>query len=78
MIDVKSGVVLFNGEGYGSDVTASDPEDLVRVIAHRILARFGAQTGLLGSGHIGFNWDLHESAGTLYYLVRDLRSGLPA
>jgi hypothetical protein len=78
MIDVKSGVVLFNGEGYGSDVTASDPEDLVRVIAHRILARFGAQTGLLGSGHIGVNWDLQESAGTRYYLVRDLRSGLPA
>ncbi len=78
MIDVESGVVLFNGEGYGSDVTASDPEDLARVIAHRILARFGAQTGLLGSGHIGVNWDLQESAGARFYLVRELRSGLPA
>jgi hypothetical protein len=78
MIDVESGVVLFNGEGYGSDATASDPEDLARVIAHRILARFGAQTGLLGSGHIGVNWELQELAGARYYLVRELRSGLPA
>ena len=78
MIDVESGVVLFNGEGYGSDATADDPEGLARVIVHRILARFGSQTGLLGSGRIGVNWDLQESAGVRYYLVRELRSGLPA
>jgi hypothetical protein len=78
MIDVESGVVLFNGQGYGSDATADDPESLARVIANRILARFGSQTGLLGSGRIGVNWDLQESAGVRYYLVRELRSGLPA
>ncbi len=78
MIDVESGVVLFNGEGYGSDATADDPEGLARVIAHRILARFGSQTGLLGSGQIGVNWELQESAGARYYLVRELRGGWPA
>jgi hypothetical protein len=78
MIDVESGVVLFNGEGYGSDATADDPEGVARVITNRILARFGSQTGLLASGRIGVNWDLQESAGTRYYLVRELRSGLPA
>jgi hypothetical protein len=78
MIDVESGLVLFNGEGHSSDATADDPEGLARVIAHRILARFGSQTGLLGSGRIGVNWDLQESAGVRYYLVRELRSGLPA
>jgi hypothetical protein len=78
MIDVESGVVLFNGEGHGSDTMADDPEGLARVIAHRILARFGAQTGLLGSGRIGVNWDLQESAGARYYLVREVRGGLPA
>ena len=78
MIDVESGLVLFNGEGHGSDATADDPEGLARVIAHRILARFGSQTGLLGSGRIGVNWDLQESGGARYYLVRELRSGLPA
>jgi PDZ domain-containing protein/curli production assembly/transport component CsgG len=78
MVDVESGVVLFNGEGQGSDATADDPEGLARVIAHRILARFGSQTGLLGSGRIGVNWDLQESAGARYHLVRELRSGLPA
>ena len=78
MIDVESGVVLFNGEGHGSDATADDPEGLARVIAHRILARFGSQAGLLGSGHIGVNWELQESVGARYYLVRELRSGLPA
>ena len=78
MIDVESGLVLFIGEGHGSDATADDPEDLARVIAHRILARFGSQTGLLGSGRIGVNWELQELAGARYYLVRELRSGLPA
>jgi hypothetical protein len=78
MIDVESGMVLFNGEGYGSDATADDPEGLARVIANRILARFGSQTGLLGSGRIGVNWELQELAGVRYYLVRELRGGLPA
>jgi len=78
MIDVESGLVLFNGEGHGSDATADDPEGLARVIAHRILARFGSQTGLLGSGQIGVNWELQELAGARYYLVRELRGGRPA
>ena len=78
MIDVESGLVLFNGEGHSSDATADDPEGLARLIAHRILARFGSQTGLLGSGRIGVNWELRESAGGRHYLVRELRSGLPA
>ena len=78
MIDVESGLVLFNGEGHGSDATADDPEGLARLIANRILARFGSQTGLLGSGRIGVNWELQELAGARYYLVRELRGGLPA
>jgi hypothetical protein len=78
MIDVESGLVLFSGEGHSSDATADDPEGLARLIANRILARFGSQTGLLGSGRIGVNWDLQESAGARYYFVRELRSGLPA
>jgi hypothetical protein len=78
MIDVESGVVLFYGEGHGSDAMADDPEGLARLIAHRILARFGSQTGLLGSGQIGVNWELRELAGVRYYLVRELRSGRPA
>ncbi|MCX5723257.1 MAG: PDZ domain-containing protein [Nitrospirae bacterium] len=78
MIDVESGLVLFSGEGQGSDATADDPEAVARVIVHRILARFGSQTGLLGSGRIGVNWELQESAGARYYLVKELRGGLPA
>ena len=78
MIDVESGLVLFNGEGHSSDATADDPEGLARLIANRILTRFGSQTGLLGSGRIGVNWELQESAGARYYLVRELRGGLPA
>jgi S1-C subfamily serine protease len=70
--------VLFNGQGYGSDATADDPEGLARVIANRILIRFGSQTGLLGSGRIGVNWELQESADGRFYLVRELRGGLPA
>jgi len=78
IIDVESGLVLFNGEGHNSDAMADNPEGLARLIAHRILARFGSQTGLLGSGRIGVNWELQELAGVRYYLVRELRSGLPA
>jgi S1-C subfamily serine protease len=51
---------------------------LARVIANRILIRFGSQTGLLGSGRIGVNWELQESADGRFYLVRELRGGLPA
>jgi S1-C subfamily serine protease len=78
MVDVESGVVLFHGEGHSSDATVENSEGVVRVIVHRILARFGSQTGLLGSGLIGVNWDLQESADEQYYLVREIRSGLPA
>lgn len=78
MIDVETGQLLFNGEGHLTDQTTDDPESSARVIVHRILARFGSQTGLLGSGRIGVNWELLESGGSRYSTVRELRSGLPA
>ena len=78
MIDVETGQLLFNGEGHLTDQTTDDPESSARIIVHRILAHFGSQTGLLGSGRIGVNWELLESGGSRYYSVRELRSGLPA
>jgi len=78
MIDVETGQLLFNGEGHLTDPTHDDAESAARLIVHRILARFGSQTGLLGSGRIGVNWELQESQGGWYYAVRELRSGLPA
>ena len=78
MIDVETGQLLFNGEGHLADFTTDDPEGSARLIVHRVLARFGSQTGLLGSGRIGVNWELLEEKGTRFYMVRELRSGLPA
>jgi hypothetical protein len=78
MIDVETGQLLFNGEGHLADFTTDDPEASARLIVHRILARFGSQTGLLGSGRIGVNWELMEEKGVRFYLVRELRSGMPA
>jgi peptidoglycan-synthase activator LpoB/PDZ domain-containing protein len=78
MIDVETGLLLFSGEGHLADSTTDDPESSARLIAHRMLARFGSQTGLLGSGRIGVNWELLEEKGGYFYLVRELRSGLPA
>ena len=78
MIDVETGQLLFNGEGHLADFTTDDPEGSARLIVHRILARFGSQTGLLGSGRIGVNWELLEEQGSRFYIVRELRSGLPA
>ena len=78
MIDVETGLLLFSGEGHLNDATTDDPENSARLIANRILARFGSQTGLLGSGRIGVNWELLEEQGARFYVVRELRSGLPA
>lgn len=78
MIDVETGQLLFNGEGHLVDFTSDDPEGSARLISHRVIARFGAQTGLLGSGRIGVNWELQEEQGLRFYTVRELRSGLPA
>jgi hypothetical protein len=78
MIDVETGQLLFNGEGHLADFTTDNPEGSARLIVHRILTRFGSQTGLMGSGRIGVNWELQEEKGTRFYMVRELRSGLPA
>ncbi len=78
MIDVETGLLLFSGEGHVTDTTGDDPENLARLIAHRILARFGAQTGLLGSGYIGVNWELRDVKGSRVYVVREVRSGSAA
>lgn len=78
MIDVESGLLLFSGEGHLNDITTDDPERSARLIVHRMLSRFGSQTGLLGSGRIGVNWEFLEEKGARYYMVRELRSGLPA
>ena len=58
-IDVETGQLLFNGEGHLADFTTDDPEGSAHLIVHRILARFGSQTGLLGpdvSGSTGSCW----------------------
>ncbi len=78
MIDVETGLLLFKGEGFVTDATDDDPETLARKIVHRVLTRFGAKTGILGSGRIGVNWELREEAGSHYCLVREIRSGSPA
>src|SRR5207247_6905460 len=44
MIDVESGLVLFNGEGHGSDATGDDPEGLASLLAPRTTAPFASQT----------------------------------
>jgi S1-C subfamily serine protease len=77
IIDVETGRLLFGGQGHLTDPTSDNPESSARVIVHRILTLFGSQTGLLGSGRIGVNWELKEERGARYYLVRELRSGLP-
>ena len=78
MIDVETGLLLFSGQGHLTDPTTDNPESSARVIVHRILTLFGSQTGLLGSGRIGVHWELQEERGDRFYLVRELRSGLPA
>lgn len=78
MIDVETGVLLFSGQGHLTDPTTDNPEGSARLIVHRMLARFGAQTGLLGSGHIGVSWELQGDDVSRFYVVKELRSGMPA
>lgn len=78
MIDVETGLLLFSGQGHLTDPTTDDPEGSARLIVHRMLARFGAQTGLLGSGHIGVSWELQGDDVSRFYVVKELRSGMPA
>jgi hypothetical protein len=78
IIDVETGLLLFSGQGHLTDPTTDNPESSARLIVHRILTLFGSQTGLLGSGRIGVHWELQEERGDRFYLVRELRSGLPA
>ncbi len=78
MIDAETGILLFSGEGHLTDPTTENPESSVRMIVHRILTRFASQTGLLGSGLIGVNWEFQKEKTGRFYLVRELRSGLPA
>ena len=78
MIDVESGLLLFGGEGHLTDYTRDTPEVLARRLAHRILARFGVRTGLLGTGRIGVNWNLRELSRSRANLVQEIRSGSPA
>ncbi|WP_455379193.1 PDZ domain-containing protein [Petrachloros mirabilis] len=78
MIDVENGLLLFSSEGHLTDPTTDDPESSARAIVHRMLTRFGSQAGLIGTGWIGVNWELVEERGIRFYVVRDLRSGLPA
>ena len=71
-------MLLFSGEGHSTDSSTDDPEQSARLILHRILTRFGSQAGLLGSGRMGVNWEWLEDHGVRFYMVRELRSGLPA
>jgi PDZ domain/Curli production assembly/transport component CsgG len=78
IIDAETGTLLFSGQGHLTDPTTDNPEGSAHLIVNRILSRFASQTGLLGSGRIGVNWELREEQSGKFYVVRELRSGLPA
>jgi TolB-like protein len=77
MIDVETGRLLFSGQGHLTDPTSDNPEQAARLIVNRILTQFGVQADLLGSGRIGVSWQLRRDSGEQYYLVTELRAGLP-
>ena len=78
MIDVQTGQLLFGGEGHSNDPITGTPETLARLIAHRILTKFGVRAGLLGSGRIGVKWDAGERFGSRVYIVQEIAVGSPA
>jgi len=78
IIDVETGQLLFGGEGHSNDPITGTPETLARLIAHRILTKFGVRAGLLGTGRIGVKWDAGERFGSRVYIVQEITVGSPA
>ncbi len=78
VIDVESGQLLFDGDGHSSETFAGTPDDLARLIAHRIVTRFGIKAGWLGTGRIGVRWEWRDWFGSSVYLVQEISPGSPA
>ncbi|WP_447987636.1 CsgG/HfaB family protein [Nitrospira sp. Nam74] len=78
MIDVETGQLLFDGEGHSNDPISATPDNLARLIAHRIITRFGIKAGIIGTGRIGVMWDWREWPRSHVYLVQEISSGSPA
>lgn len=78
MVDVETGHVLFDGEGRSNEGIVETPENLARLIAHRLVTRFAIKTGLLGTGRIGVRWEWYETGAVRGYLVQDVNIGSPA
>jgi hypothetical protein len=78
IIDVETGQVLFDGEGHSNEPLTGAPDNLARLIAHRVLSKFAAKAGLIGTGRIGVKWDWRELSGSRAYLVQEIINGSPA
>ena len=78
IIDVQSGRVLFGGAGHFRQPMTGTPEDLARLLVHRILSKFAIRAGLLGTGRIGVRWTLRERSGGSAYVVEEIQDGSPA
>lgn len=78
MIDVETGQLLFDGHGHSNDPISVTPDNLARLIVHRIITRFGIKAGIIGTGRIGVMWDWREWPGSHVYLIQDISSGSPA
>jgi hypothetical protein len=78
MIDVETGQLLFDGDGHSNDPISVTPDNLARLIAHRIITRFGIKAGIIGTGRIGVIWDWREWPRSHVYLVQEISNGSPA
>ena len=78
IIDVETGQLLFDGEGHSNDPISATPDNLARLISHRIITRFGIKAGIIGTGRIGVMWDWREWPGSHVYLVQEIAVGSPA
>ena len=78
MIDVETGQLIFDGDGHSNDPISVTPDNLARLIAHRIITRFGIKAGIIGTGRIGVIWDWREWPNSHVYLVQEISNGSPA
>lgn len=78
LVDVETGAILFSGQGQFREPIPAVPQMTAGIISGAIFDRLAIQTGLRGSGRIGFQDDYIDRFGNKTIRVKAILPGSPA
>jgi len=78
LVDVETGAILFGGQAQFREPISAVPQVTAGIITGAIFGRMAIQTGLRGSGAVGFQHDLVDRLVGKTVVVRSVMPGLPA